>query len=772
MPLLNPRRTFAFAALLAFPLIVTPVRADGEPDRGDTNASGSAVVRAGTISAEAYRSHIALLASDALEGRGIGTEGIEKAADYIAGQFKQSGLKPGGVDGTWFQPFELDIWRRIGDKTALEYQDAKGRSSGKFTPLAVKEEFTLLPMTGMDKFSGELAFVGYGITNDEENYDDYADIDVKDKVVLMFRYEPAFMLEDPDRPNQHTTFAQFQVKAEHARKHEAVALLIVNPKTSDDDKDELSPFERHRLGNTGMPLMQITRRAADRLLSAGGLPDTVTLQKKIEKKKKPASALLEGVSVRGETEIIRDGPKVKNVIGMLPGEGPDKDEIIVIGGHFDHLGNSPSMWNPLAPAAIHNGADDNASGTAGVLEIAKLMGGGPRPNRTLMFMTFTAEESGLLGSAHFCNNPTVPLDRIVAMLNMDMIGRLRKDSLQVGGMKTGDGFEKTVYRLAKEYGFKIQDGGGGRGPSDHSSFYGKDIPVLFMFTGLHPQYHRPEDDVELINPDGGARIAQMTADIAYEIAARPERPEFSEDNTPINLLSPSEDGAATTTPRRRGPMAGRGPRLGILPDDTDTKPGVLLANVFDDTPASRAGMQKGDRIMRIGDRDVDSLSDLREAISKLEGKSIEMTIERKDKRESLTVTFGGGRDADRRADAGRDANPHGRDTPGPSGPSGGETSRSMPRARLGIAPSYGGSDGEGFKIEYVSKDGPAAKAGIKDCDRILSINEHKVSDIDTYMNALAQFKPGDEVTVTVLREGERVEVKVKLEGQPTRQGRS
>src|SRR5205823_5912029 len=153
--------------------------------------------------------------------------------------------------------------------------------------------------------------------------------------------------------------------------------------------------------------------------------------------------------------------------------------------------------------------------SSGVIEIAKLIGHGPPTNRSIICMTFSGEESGLLGSRHYCEDPTVPLDKIVAMLNMDMIGRMRKDMLEVGGMKTGGGFEALVKRLGAEYGFDIRDGGGGSGPSDHASFFAKRIPILFMFTGLHPQYHQPEDKVALINAEDGAKIAQMTCDIAY-----------------------------------------------------------------------------------------------------------------------------------------------------------------------------------------------------------------------------------------------------------------
>ncbi|MCA9283449.1 MAG: M20/M25/M40 family metallo-hydrolase, partial [Phycisphaerales bacterium] len=218
----------------------------------------------------------------------------------------------------------------------------------------------------------------------------------------------------------------------------------------------------------GLPIMHVTPAFANRMLAAGGLQDIKTLQDRIERTQAPASAPLEGVSARGRVEIEPVYSDVRNVVGMIPGTGPQKDEIIVLGAHYDHLGIRNKDKADFDPTKdISNGADDNASGTAMLMQFAKAYTQGDAPNRTLVLVAFTGEELGLLGSAHFAKEPTVDLDKCIAMLNFDMVGRLKDDMLEVGGMRTG-GFEAIIDDLAQPYGFDIRDGGGGRGPSDHT----------------------------------------------------------------------------------------------------------------------------------------------------------------------------------------------------------------------------------------------------------------------------------------------------------------
>lgn len=754
-------RLAALAALVVLPPsargMIDPVAARGGAPEA-VKAAVTEVRRVGQITAEGYGAHVQYLASDELGGRGIGEPGIDLAAEYIAKQFRQAGLEPGGTEGSYFQQFDLGLWRKVGEGTALAFKVGE-----EITPLKLDEDYRPLPWTVAEAFDAEVVFVGYGITNEDEDYDDYAGVDVAGKVVVMLRYEPTFMLDDPSKPDRHTAYAAFQVKARGATDRDAAAIVVVNP-DSGDGEDKLYEFTRGSRGNFGVPMVHVTRAAADRLLKAAGQPGIVELQKKIEETKRPASALMAGARLGGKMNVVKDGPIVRNVLGVLRGDGPQADEFIIIGGHYDHLGTTPSMRNPAGGPQIHNGADDNASGTSGVIEVAKLMGAGPKPNRSILFMTFTAEESGLLGSAHWTREPTVPLEKVATMLNMDMIGRMRENRLQVGGMRTGGGFVELLERLGHEYGLNIVDGGGGRGPSDHSSFYRKDIPVLFFFTGLHKQYHQPDDDYPLINCEGAAKVAQLVADAAYAISANPARPEFQKDAGSKPLLDPDFDSGDPRAERRaarrrqaRGDEAGgpggAGVRLGVYPEATDGK--LIVSDVDDSSAAGRAGIRKGDRILSIGGTRVTDVAGLTAALAKFSaGQTAEVEIVRDRKKQTVTVSFpGGARAAAARERPGRDAAAgDGEDQPPP-----------MPRARLGVAPSYAGEGGEGFAIEYVIEDGPAAKAGMKDSDVIVSIGGKPIKDIYSYMEAMTTFKPGQEVEVVVLRGGEKVKLKVTLE---------
>lgn len=754
-------------------------------------SGGSTAVRVGEVTAESFLAHIRVLADDKLEGRGIGQPGIDEAADYIAAQFKSYGLEPTGDDGTYFQTFDLDLWKKLGPKTALTI-------TGDSAPeLKLGRDYTPLGLSLGDPFEGGVAFVGYGITQEEGDYDDYAGIDVTGRVVVMLRYEPAFLLDDPKSPDQHSRYAQFRIKTRGAIDHGASAVLIVNPERVAAD-DTLQDFGNGSPGNLGIPLFQLTRAAANKLLAAGGLPEIEALERKIESSKKPASALIESLTATGLADFIASGPRVRNVIAMRRGEGPAADEVIVIGGHYDHLGKTASMRSPNSEPQIHNGADDNASGTAGMLECARLVSRGAAPPRSMIFMAFSAEESGLLGSKHFADHPTVPIERIAAMLNMDMIGRMRDRVLQIGGQRTGEGLIDIVERRAIEYGFEVKDGGGGRGPSDHTSFYAKDIPVLFFFTGLHRQYHMPDDDVELINGADGARVAQMVADLAYDIAGLPKRLRFTADATPIAMLGAGERG-----PRNSIRTTGGGVRLGILPN-VDDKPGVIIDDVMADSSAAKGGLKADDRIVRVGDCIVSDIESLQAALSKLSpGGSGEVEIVRDGRRMTQSVSFAAAQLADadsprrpfredrsdrgRRGDRSRGergsrddkpadaadrkpakddakpktaANPHGDFA---------EDMPPMPRVRLGIAPSYGGADGKpGYPIEYVVPGGAAAKAGMKDSDRILMIGGKKISDVYSYMSALQPYKPGDKIALVVQRGEEQVELTLTAAGDQTR----
>lgn len=828
------------------------------------------------FSAAVYEDNVSYLASDELEGRGTGQEGIDKAAEYIADYFKACGVRPAGDDGTYFQHFTLQLSNRVGDKTSLKI-GTKGRSLRR--PARLNEDFVPFPFSKSGSFKGDVVFVGYGIVSDEQDYDDYEDIDVTDKVLLMLRRAPQF-------DEFSTSDMAFRSKASRANARDAAAILIVNP-TFDEEGDSLYEFDGANAGgfsgtSYGLPLLHIKRDVAERMLKAGGLPDLETLEDRIERKKGPASAALKGVSVQGRVDIEPVDSPVRNVAGLIPGTGPDADEIIVLGAHYDHLGIRRKGQDGFDPEKdISNGADDNASGTALIMTLANAYTRGEAPNRSLLLLLFTGEERGLLGSQYFVKHPTVDLDKCVAMLNFDMVGRLKKNKLEIGGMRTGR-FEPMIRRLAKPYGFRIKDGGGGQGRSDHTSFYNADVPVLFFFTGLHKQYHQPEDDTPLLNIDGAISIARFAADCIDELDKEDAPPQFYADNRPGRLGNqeeddeedeeddedPQEDAAAAEEPRVV---------LGVEVEQTQDD-GLRVMSVKEGSPAEAAQLMAGDVLVKFGQRNVESFEDLQTAIGEMAvGDQTTVVVRRGSQTVKLAVSFeeeeqGEGPDqklgallkayaewighreslmgspgttsfeetedafiivmkdmpADhiakidddiaalfKRFPAGeRELSASSRLTSHDNGEVSGEvtvklaklksrlkdekhekiarahaapakksfkagkksahahgesssddvTAMTMPPVRLGIMPSYGDADGEGFEITGVVEGGPAAKAGMKDDDRIFKIGDKKVSDVYTYMEALRECKAGQTIPVTVIRDGKKLVLKVKAEG--------
>lgn len=678
----------------------------------------------GLFSESEYRRHLTHLASDELEGRGTGQVGNDQAADYIAEVFKECGVQPAGDNGTYFQSFTLQLKSNIGAGTRLAV-GTDGRRVRR--PVRLNEEFIPLPFSSKGTFKGDVVFAGYGIVTDD--YNDYQDIDVADKVVLVLRRAPdfgEFGIRD----------SSFRAKASRANARDAAALIIVNH----DGDETLYDFQAGsgRGGfvprSYGIPMLHVTPETADKMLSAAGLPGIRALQERIEEGRRPVSAVLKGVTVRGAVNLEPTDTPVRNVVGLIPGRGPKADEMIVLGAHYDHLGIRNKGEPEFDPEKdISNGADDNASGTSLLMTIADAYTRGPGPQRSLLLAAFTGEELGLLGSRHFVKNPTVDLSKCIAMLNFDMIGRLKNDHLEIGGMKTG-GFEDVVRSIAPEYGLKISDGGGGRGPSDHSSFYGEDIPVLFFFTGIHRQYHRPEDDSPLINYEGAMRVARFAADIIDDIDAEADRPKFAPDQRRaiVARQGEQEDAEKPTPPAERV-------RLGIRPD-VDDRPGVLVAGVSEDSPAQRAGFEGGDRIIRIGDEEIADVAELLNALTGLTS-SEKTTIQvlRRGERVRLAVSFG---PTEQAVAEGGPAN----------------------RVQLGVVPEM--DDEPGVLVAEIRDDTPASRSDLKVGDRIVGIGQTKVNRLEDAVRALERFGGGDAAILRVVRGEKKREVAVRFSRAP------
>ncbi len=583
------------------------------------------------------RGDITFLAADAREGRGTGSEGIEEAAEHIATVFRELGLKPApGAEG-YFQPFELSPEVKLGEPLDLDFD-----GPGDQTIAAEKDDFTALTAGGGGEFHDvPLVFAGYGITAQDEDemldYDDYKGLDVKDKAVLIIRREPQQNLEDSPFAGAETSpYSALRHKLRNAERRGAKALLLVNDAPGikeDENKDAL--LDPHYMGSDGkgIPFIMVKRAFANRLLAAAGMPNLDELEKEIDQDLMPRSRPLDDWSLDATITMSKTPVRAKNVIGVLEGAGPHADETIVIGAHYDHLGFGGQGSMAFGSKEIHNGADDNASGTAMVLELARRLAArhDPLPRR-VVFMAFSAEERGLLGSKHYVDHPLFPLENTVFMLNFDMVGRLNdEDKLSIFGAGTSPGLDHLADALALSQGIDAKLIEGTQGvffQSDHASFYRKDIPVLFAFTGTHDDYHRPSDDTERINFEGMTRIANFGELLLLDLARRPERPAFLK-------LQHSEEPSP-------GRLAGHGAYFGSRPSygESDVK-GVKLDGVTEGGPADKAGLKGGDIIIRFAGAPVETIEDFMMGLSEHKpGDAVEVVVLRDGEEKTLKATLG------------------------------------------------------------------------------------------------------------------------------------
>lgn len=572
-----------------------------------------------TFDPDRYLAHVKYLASDELAGRLPGTEGIELAAEYVARQFADAGLNPAGQDGTFFQSFEVCRGKKIVDDEATLKVD------GIDHPWRVRHDWIPLPFSDSGEVAGPLAFVGYGIRAKAYDYDDYAGFEATDKIVLMFRYEPPAADPEAEFGGKETSrHALFSGKARTAHREGAKAVLIVNPPSRKDAGDTLYEFREDFSERTfDLPMVHVKRELADALVRKAGLGTLAELEEKLNRDRKPLSTDL-GLNVTLKTGLHTNCFPTRNVLGLLRGTA-GTDETIVVGAHYDHLGRVAPTWgNADTTPQIHNGADDNASGTAAVIELARALGRAGGLRRNVLFAAFSAEEMGLLGSEHFLEHPTVPRERIRAMVNFDMVGRLGDGALTVFGTHSATEFSELVRHAAEAVGLPYRAPAGIAGNSDHFPFYQHDIPVLFAFTGVHKQYHQPDDDWDRIDAAGATRILATFCPLVRELANLEAGPTFKTDTAEpkdedLEMKPAAEherDAAKVEEPPGAGhadhPTSGEVEkptrpvvRLGIMPDFTGSdQPGVVATAVLDGGAAKTAGMQDGDRIIRINDHPI------------------------------------------------------------------------------------------------------------------------------------------------------------------------
>lgn len=587
--------------------------------RGESPAAEAPKVEPAEFHVDA-RKMLEYLASDELEGRGVGTAGLDKAADLIAADFRKLGLEPAPGCPDYFQPFKMTTGVSPDPSTAL--------SAASDEPLKLEDDFTPMPFSAERSFDGPAVFVGYGISSEKFKYDDYAALDVKGKVVIAMRFEPhneagksRFTGED------WSDEAHLTRKAEVAAKHGAAALILVNPPIHHAG-DPLSLFTRSGGERSALPVLQVTRKVAERWLKSGGLQTVNQLQEAIDKDVKPRSAALADVTIKGNVAIRRDEKTVKNAIAMRPGHGQHAGEYLVVGSHYDHLGWGG--FGSLAPGvrAIHHGADDNASGTTAMLEIADHFAH-VSTDKTIVFVAFTAEEEGLIGSQHFVDHPPIPLKQITAMLNLDMVGRVRKNVIFVGGAGTAPSLDAFVKEADVDSPLKLKSfGRGGMGPSDHMSFALKKVPVLFLFSGLHMDYHRPTDTVDKINFEGMDEVVKFSIKLLNGLEDMPF--EKYVDSADKDSMMPTMHTGSRVT-------------LGIVPDYStmdDSGKGVKLSGTSAGSPAEKAGLRAGDVIVQWNADKIESLQQLSNYLAAAKpGDVVKLGVERGGQRLDLQATL-------------------------------------------------------------------------------------------------------------------------------------
>jgi hypothetical protein len=614
-------------------------------------------------SVERLRAHIEYLASDKLEGRRTGSPGANLAAEYVAREFSRYGLRRSiGYDTPGMSHFEADSPKRymqqfpyvagveLGKANKLSFSLA---DNVPLNELRVGDDWMPLGSSSNGQIeTGAAVFVGFGIAASELKYDEYSTVDARGKIAFAFT-------GTPDGDNPHGPFARYEDprwKAIAAKNAGAKALILISQQRQFAD-EPLSRLQYNNSGGeAGLPVAIISSRA----FFASPNESDLTVQLGLVKQGHTPTVTFKS-PVTLSVDITRRAVHAYNVVGILDGSDPTlKKEVIVIGAHYDHLGRGGE--GSLAPKEgdIHHGADDNASGTAGLLELARIFSEQrPRPKRTLVFIAFSGEEEGLLGSNYYVNHPIVPLANTVAMINMDMIGRMKNKSLIIGGVGSAPEWRSTVERANLWQGMTVTANGSsgqpppsgslpmvvgangrvvvandmtkqflltlnedGFGPSDHSSFYAKQVPVLFFWTGTHEDYHKPSDTADKINYDDEARILSFVARIARDLDASDKRPSYT--------VAKSESTGRST---------GFRVYLGTIPNYADSSDGLLLDGVRDDSPAAKAGIKAGDKIVKLAGRDVHNVYDYTYALGEMRaGQEYEVELLRGGERITLKIT--------------------------------------------------------------------------------------------------------------------------------------
>ncbi len=588
----------AFATLLFLPGALA-----GQDDRSCPDP-GSIIGTTGEPMA-----HVRYLADDALEGREVGSWGARCAGDYIADRFASYGLEGAGPDGSFFQAFQVRGGSQLGSHNGLKILD-KDLDLGKtWAPYG---------FSGTGMASAAMVYGDYGLTRPgaEEGEDRFARLDLSGKVVVV---EDG----DPDATHGGSMRADPHFKATIAAGRGAAGLVVLLPEGA-----ELPEAWSETRPAVSIPVAAYSGPDAEAIRSAAQSGDDAALMTQVEPRMVEA----------------------RNVVAVIPGSNPmSADEVVIVGAHFDHLGFGGE--GSLAPDSreIHNGADDNASGTAALMEVARRMADAGPYDRSILFLAFSGEEKGLLGASAYVNDPLLPIDESVAMINMDMVGRLSENRLTIFGLGTAEEWEDMVMEanagLSRPFSTALNPDG--YGPSDHAAFYGAGIPVLHFFTNTHSEYHRPEDDWDLINDDGLIRVAEMVTDLSTQLGGTSGHPAVA---MTVVTSAPNPHGGAVAAPQAAASSdpgaapsrsSGYGPYLGSIPDMGFTEGGVRLTGVREGSPAEDGGLQAGDVVVEWNGTEIGDLYAYTYALrDHAPGDEVELVVLRDGERITVMVTLG------------------------------------------------------------------------------------------------------------------------------------
>lgn len=624
------QRTLGGLAVLALAIAVTaqaPTTDEAKTSPAATLGPAPTIALFTDLGADvqAYSQHLITLANPWFEGRAPGTNGNRLAADYIEHQFRLLNLVPAfaetevAADGTEVITPNATFRQFVPSGSVIGVTSASLKAAparGAEVTFRKNIDFAVMPQSATGEASGPIAFVGYSIEDGRDGYSNYPDeTDLTGKIAMMFRFEP---MDDKGQslwaPGRWSEFANIDDKIRSAARRGAAGIIMVNPPGADDPRaKQLLNVDGARGGMRGVPVptIMINADVADRLVRTADAQGRSIQDLRAHADSTNGWFELTNAQVSMSATIERVAIQTDNVGAMLPGRGAMADQVVIIGAHYDHIGYGDfGSRSPNRRGEVHPGADDNASGTSGLLyvagKIARAYAEMPddADARSVLFLAFTSEESGLIGSRHFVQNPSIPLESIYFMLNLDMIGKLSNNQFEVSGIGTAEGLADWVRPYFDASGLSITSKPGGTGPSDHASFYRARIPVMFFFTGLHDDYHAASDEWWKVDMVGAVKVAELCREIAMGLATRPEPfPYLGSQRPAPQAQAPAQEEA----PQAAGPRGLR-VRFGVMPGDyTGSDKGVVVGDVFENTSAAEAGLKKGDRITKWNGQLVESV---------------------------------------------------------------------------------------------------------------------------------------------------------------------